>query len=64
MLTNRQAVSRIKKVYNQSKYSEFDDIIGWYTDKDTEKYYSWRFEWEGEKIEIRCNKETGAVEVL
>lgn len=64
MLTNRQAVSRIKKVYNKSKYKEFDEIIGWYTDKETEKYYSWRFELDGAKVEIKCDKETGAVEVL
>lgn len=29
MLTNKQAVSKIKKVYNKSKYKEFDEVIGW-----------------------------------
>jgi hypothetical protein len=64
MLTNKQAVSRIKKVYNKSKYKEFDEVIGWYVDKETPTTYSWRFELDGKKTEIKCNKETGAVEVL
>lgn len=64
MLTNKQAISKIKKVYNKSKYKEFDEIIGWYVDKETPTTYSWLFELDGEKVEIKCNKENGAVEVL
>lgn len=64
MLTSKQSLSKIKKYYKNSKFYEYDDIIGWYVDEDTETSYSWKFELQGKKHEIKCNKENGKIEVL
>ena len=63
MLTNRQAVSKIKKIYNK-KYKQYDDIIEWGVDTDNERVYTWNLVLEGKRIKIQCDKATGKVAVL
>ena len=64
MLTNKQALNKIKRFYDKSWFSEYDDVMGFGVDTEDSTYYNWNLELEGKKYQIKCNKETGAIEVL
>lgn len=64
MLTNKQAVSEIRKAFNKTMFKKVEDFIEWYVDKETPTSYSWDFEYDGQRVEFKCDRETGDVEVL
>lgn len=63
MITTRQAVSKIKKVYNK-EYKQFEDILEWGVDTDNNHLYAWNLVLNGKRIKIQCDKVTGKVVVL
>ena len=63
MITTRQAVSKIKKVYNK-EYKQFEDILEWGVDTDNDRVYAWNLVLKGKRIKIQCDKVTGKVVVL
>lgn len=63
MITTRQAVSKIKKVYNK-EYKQFEDILEWGVDTDSNHLYAWNLVLNGKRIKIQCDKITGKVVVL
>lgn len=63
MLTNKQAISKIKKVYNE-RFEKFEELYEWYGDIEREDVYGWHFLNNfGSTVFILCNKKTGAVKV-
>ena len=64
MLTSKQAYRKILKVYDKSKYKTYDEEVAWYVDRETEEYYTCKFNLHGQDVEIKCNKSNGVVEVL
>lgn len=62
MLTDKQAVSKIRKAFNKSTYKEFEEEVNFYVDLITATSYAWDFEFHGERTQIKCDKRTGKIE--
>lgn len=63
MLTTKQAISKIRKVYN-AKYEKYEELYEWFGDVETETSYSWKFyDVQRNLIEIVCYKISGEVVV-
>ena len=63
MLTNKQAISKIRKVYN-NRYEKYEELYEWFCDVDTKTSYAWKFyDQHRNLIEIVCYKISGEVQV-
>lgn len=64
MLTQKQAISKIKKVYNE-RFKHVEDTLEFYIDIEREDIYAWHFI-NGFKTTyfIICNRKTGEVKVV